>query len=139
MKKLEDLPKRVDFKVPEGYFEELPMRIQSRIATNPEKQGMPAIRVALRYAMPLVAILAIGVVWYMESRPVTIQEKLAQFNEAELTLFVDDAELTSEELAELVTWSAADLDELEDEVYSVLDPSGEGLEISIDELDIENL
>jgi hypothetical protein len=135
--KLEDLPKRADFKVPDGYFEGLPTRIQSRINAGKARRWEFSPRFALRYALPLVALVAIGVVWYQQSNN-SIMEKLEQFDEAQLTYFIEDPDLTSEELAEVYVWSSADLEALEEEVYTALDASGNELDIVIEELDLEN-
>jgi len=137
MKKLEDLPRKADFKVPDKYFDELPTRIQARINAG---KSTPAFvpRFALRYALPLIGLIAIGLFWYNQSNQ-SITDELAKIDEAQLSFFIDDPDLTSEELAENVTWSSDDLEALEQEVYDVLDASSEGLDIVIDELDFENL
>jgi hypothetical protein len=139
MKKLEDFPTRADFKVPEGYFEDLPSRIQSRISGEATKRASTVPVFVLRYALPLAAVLALGVFWYVQTNSPTIQDELATFNEVQLSQFLEEPDLTSEELAESVTWSTADLDALEEEVYGVLDTSTEELDVLIDELDLENI
>jgi hypothetical protein len=139
MKKLEDLPKRTDFKVPEGYFEDLPSRIQTRISGAAPKRALAVPIYALRYALPLAAVLALGVFWYVQTNSSTIQDELATFNEAQLAEFLEEPDLTSEELAESVTWTSNDLDALEEEVYDVIDTSTEELDFLIDELDLENI
>jgi hypothetical protein len=138
MKKLEDLPKKVDFKVPDRYFDELPSRIQNRISASQTPRWQLTPRFALRYALPIIALIAIGIIWYDRSND-TLMTELEKIDEAQLSFFIEDPDLTSEELVENVTWSTADLDALEEEVYDVLDASGEELEVIIDEMDLENL
>jgi hypothetical protein len=138
MKKLQDLPKKVDFKVPEGYFDELPTRVQNRISSGVGRKWQFSPVFALRYALPLVALVAIGIIWYDRSNDTIITE-LEKIDETQLRFFIDDPDLTSEELTENVTWSSADLDALEEEVYDVLNASNEELDVIIDELDFETL
>jgi hypothetical protein len=136
--KLEDSPGKADFKVPDKYFDELPTRIQARL-TNSKSPGWHFTpRFALRYALPLIGLFGIGLLWYNQSNQ-TIIGQLENIDEAQLSFFIDDPDLTSEELVENVTWSADDLETLEHEVYDVLDASGETLDVVIDELELENL
>lgn len=139
MKKLEDLPKKVDFKVPDRYFDELPLRIQNRIAAGKTHRLQFTPRFAVRYALPLLALLTIGIIWYDRSNDPTLITELEKIDEVQLSFFIEDPDLTSEELTENVTWSTADLDALEEQIYDVLDASGEDLEVIIDELELENL
>ena len=138
MKKLEDLPKRADYKVPDKYFDELPMRIQARIDAGRKPRWVLTPRLAIRYALPLMALLAIGIFWYERSND-SIVEQLEKIDEEQLSYFIDDPDLTSEELVENVTWSTSDLEALEEQVYDVLDASDAGLDVLIDEMDLENL
>ena len=139
MKNLEDLPKKVDFKVPDKYFDDLPLRIQNRIEAGQTHRWQLTPRFALRYALPLLALLAIGIIWYDRSSDPTLITELEKFDEVQLSFFIEHPDLTSEELAENVTWTTADLDALEEEVYDVLDASGQELDVMIDELELENL
>ena len=138
MKKLEDLPRKADFKVPDKYFDDLPTRIQARINEGAGSRWHFSPRFALRYALPLLALIAIGTFWYNQSNQSMINQ-LEKFDEAQLTFFIDDPDLTSEELAENVTWSTDDLEALEQEVFDVLDASEESLDIIVDELDFDSL
>lgn len=138
MKKLDDLPKHVDYKVPDGYFDQLPLRIQNRIG-SPHRHGWkPGIAWATRLAIPAIIILAAGALWYQQANN-SIVDRLEKMDAEQLSFFVEDPDLTSEELIEDVTWTTDDLDALEQEVFNVLDESGDGLEIIIDELELENL
>ena len=137
MKKLEDLPKHVNYKVPDGYFDSLPGRIQAKVSEGREPAWRFNLGFSLRYALPLVALLGVGIFWYNQSND-SITDELAEIDENQLAWFLEDPELTSEELAETVVWTTEDLDALEEEVYNAVDVSGEGLDVVIDELDLEN-
>ena len=137
MKKLEDLPKRVDYKVPDGYFDSLPGRVQARVNAGNERSWRFNLGLSMRYALPLVVLLGIGIFWYNQSNQ-SIETQLSGIDEGQLEWFIDD-DLTSEELVENVSWSPEDLEALEDEVYNALDASGEGLDVVIEEFDLENI
>jgi membrane carboxypeptidase/penicillin-binding protein PbpC len=137
MKKLDDLTKKLDYKVPEGYFDSLPGRIQSRVTSGKSASWRFNLGFSMRYALPLVALVAVGIVWYNRANE-SMYEQLEKIDENQLTWFLDESDLTSEELADNVTWSTEDLDALEEEVFNAMDESGEGLDIVIDELDLEN-
>ena len=137
MKKLEDLPKHVDYKVPDGYFDSLPGRVQARISAGTERSWQFNLGLSMRYALPLVVLLAVGIFWYNQSNE-SLETQLQKIDETQLTWFIDD-DLTSEELAENVSWSDEDLEALEEEVYNAMDASGEGLDVVIDEFDLENI
>ncbi len=65
MKRLDEIPKKQIFTVPDGYFEDLPMRIQARIQTPERKSSwIPEFNLALKFALPVVLVGVISVlVW----------------------------------------------------------------------------
>ena len=140
MKKLDDIPKKVIFTVPDGYFDRLPGVIQSRI---PEKKDEKAFQLSwsftLKYALPVLIFIGIGLVWLQRSNG-SLEEKLSLIDTEQLTYYLDDSELTAEELAETMTWSTEDLDALEEDVFSVLSDSGNELNLLLDDynIDLEN-
>jgi hypothetical protein len=137
MKKLEDLPKRVDYKVPDGYFDSLPGRVQAKISAGKKAGWQFNLGLYIRYALPMMALLGIGIFWYNQSNQ-SIETQLLGIDERQLEWFIEE-DLTSEELAERVSWSAEDLEALEEEVYEAIDASGKGLDVVLDDLDLENI
>jgi hypothetical protein len=131
MKRLEDIPKKQSFKVPDGYFDDLPMRIQARIQETEKKPSwawMPAPSFALKFALPVILVGIVSVVvWnnlsstkdpfakldsvpteqllaYLESDDITTEEIIenARFTNATInTLYEQDEEVPAEELDEL--------------------------------------
>lgn len=138
MKRLEDIPKKVDFKAPDGYFDSLPTRIQSRIAARKKKAWQSNLGFSFRYALPVVALVALGIFWYQRDQA-DMWSSLENIEEVQIAMFLDDPDLTSEELAESVTWTSEDLDELEQDVFETLETSGNDLDALLDEIDLENL
>ena len=139
MKKLDDIPKKNIFEVPEGYFERLPGIIQTRTsASSPSPVGIPSWSRALRYAIPVVLLIGAGIFWYQNnslSSRVNVQAELGTIQSDQLAAYLDDHELTTEDLVETVTWSSDDLNDLENAVYSGLDVPHRQLEEILDEYD----
>ena len=119
MKKLEDIPKKDVFKVPEGYFEDLPTVIQSRVAEQrKEKAFIPGLSLALRYALPVVVLGVIGYFWLgPKAEQKSAESILATIETEDLVAYLNETDLTTEELLESVQLDASDVDELEGEIY----------------------
>ncbi|MFM8912135.1 MAG: hypothetical protein ACKOE6_04315 [Flammeovirgaceae bacterium] len=137
MARLEDIPKKQAFKVPDGYFDALPMRIQSRIDAQKQAER-PAFsfgRVALRYALPVVAIAILSVVW-LTQRPGTEVDPLAALNQVsaqELVAFLEDEGITTEDLMEQASLNGVNLDNMQKPLD---DLSAEDLDAIANEFDI---
>ncbi|HTE32178.1 MAG TPA: hypothetical protein VK666_17480 [Chryseolinea sp.] len=121
MKKLDDVPKKQIFNVPEGYFEKLPGIIQSRVAEHQTAgESVSVWRYAPRYAMAIVLVAAITVFWFQRSgNPETTESIIASIETADLVAYIDDADLTTDELMDDVTFHQEDAEGIEDAVYSL--------------------
>ena len=118
MKKLEDIPKKDVFKVPEGYFENLPTIIQARVTgQKKERAFLPSFSYALRYALPVVILGAIGYFWFNPAQPKTAESILATIETEDLVAYLTETEMTTDELLESVQLDANDVDQIEDEIY----------------------
>ncbi len=137
MKKLEDIPKKNIFEVPEGYFEKLPGIIQSRVA-KPESAQIFWIR-SLKYAIPIAAIAVIGMFWYASQSEKTFDEQLASIQTEQLMAYLNDADLQIDDLSESVDWNEFDLEELEDKVYATFEINGNELDILMNEFSVDTL
>ncbi len=132
MKKLEDIPKKQIFEVPEGYFEKLPSIIQSRV--TPEKSEIKSLwavyRYGLRYALPAVVIFAAVLFWFNQSGTEENAETiLASLETQDLVAYLGEADFTMEELLEGGMLDAEDVTQIEDEVY----------EFTLSDKDFENI
>lgn len=136
MKKLEDIPKKQAFTTPDGYFDKLPGRIQARIDAGQKSQWSWSWSVSVRYALSAAVVVVALVIWLRPAAP-GIEEQLSLIDADQIALYLDDADVTSEEMADEVDWSREDLDALEQEVYFNMDNSG--LDEIIDDIDLENL
>jgi hypothetical protein len=119
MRKLEDIPKKQIFEVPEGYFEKLPGIIQSRVTPQQEVKSLwSAYSLTLRYALPVIVILVVGIFWF--TRPQTeinAENMLASIQTEDLVAYLDEADLTTEELLEDVSLNSEDANQIEGAVY----------------------
>jgi hypothetical protein len=141
MKKLEDIPKKDHFNAPEGYFEALPGRISARIEQKPASMERPVFRYTLQYALPVLVLFVLGVVWF--SQPAAdrnnTDDLFANIETAALIEFLADAETTSyEDFLNEMNPSLAEADSLENVVYGLSFP-GDEMEDLLDEIEINNL
>ena len=135
MKKLEDISKKNIFEVPDGYFEKLPGIIQARVA---KPEPTPWFVPTLKFALPIFAILAVGIFWYSSQSQNTIEAQLPAIQTAQLVAYLHDATLNFDDLTESVTWSEDDLNELEEKVFSSFEVSETDLDLLLEEFSTEN-
>lgn len=114
--KLEDIPKKNVFKAPEGYFDKLPGIIQSRIAEKETKPaGAPSFGWVLRYALPLLAVgIALIFIFRQPATMTNPEELLASVSAEELTFYLVESDLSTEELLDLVVLDEIDINALND-------------------------
>ena len=133
MKKLEDIPKNHPFKVPEGYFDKLPGMIQARIAEKSDvKEAKPYFRYALQYALPVVVLAIVAVIYLVPPTTQNADTLLASVSTDELVAYLEESEITTEELLEEMTLDNESVEAIESEVYFNFDE----LE-NFDELDLD--
>ena len=121
MKKLEDIPKKQNFEVPEGYFEKLPGIIQSRVTKQHKERSWGFdFRFALRFAVPAIILLAIGIFWYSRSPMDKSAEKiLASVQTEDLITYLSESDFTTDELLEDVQLNSEDAMNIEESVYEL--------------------
>ncbi len=133
MKNLEDIPKNHPFKVPDGYFDSLPGIIQARVAEKSEvKEAKPYFRYALQYVLPVVVLAIVAVIYLVPGTPQDVDSMLASVSTEELAAYLEESEITTEELLDQMDLNSENVEAIESEVYSNFD----GLE-NIDELDLD--
>lgn len=138
MKRLEDIPKKNIFETPEGYFDELPGIIQSRIAVKSRTTSpFPSFGLALRYAVPLLVIaIALFFVFRSNAPLGNPDELLASVSTEELAYYLVESDFTTDELLDLVELSDEEINALNDEIlYPEMD--NELLEEYADDLLLE--
>ena len=145
MKKLEDIPKKRVFDVPEGYFDSLPGIIQARVSKPGRETAVerPAFAYALRYALPVVLVAAIAVFWVSrQSATATPEAILASIETEDLVAYLKTTDFTTDELLDEVLLDDRDIQEIEEAAFgldSTEDFTEEDLEEIMTELDINDL
>lgn len=121
MKKLEDIPKKTIFEVPEGYFDRLPGVIQSRIAEkNPDRERSSYFALSLRYALPAIVLIAASIFLYQNyynnnnnnNSPADAESMLASVNSQDLIDYLDDDDVSMEDILDDVNTNEINPDEL---------------------------
>jgi len=120
MKKLEDIPKNNIYDVPEGYFDKLPSIIQSRIAEK-ESVHKPFFSYSLRYAIPVLMLAIVAVVWVWSNRKDTMnaEQLLASVDTSSLVAYLEETDVTTDELLESFSLSAEEVTAIESDVYDM--------------------
>ncbi len=130
MKKLDEISRETPFRVPDGYFDRLPGIIQARVA-KPEPRLWFAP--SLKFAMPVAALVVALTIWFTGREGNSIEEQLNEIQTEQLMAYLEGSELSDDLLNEEMTLSEDDLYELEENVFSSMDP----IDITIEELNIE--
>lgn len=119
MKKLEDIPKKQIFEVPDGYFEKLPGIIQSRVTQHrEEKKWWLEYHYSLRLALPAIVLLVAGIFWFSDSpKDVDAENMLASIQTEDLITYLNEGDLTTDELLEHVALDTQDVTSIEESVY----------------------
>ena len=115
MKKLEDIPKKTIFEVPEGYFDKLPGVIQSRIAEkSPIRERASYFSLSLRYALPTIVLIAASIFVYQTyyNQPADVESILASVDSQDLVDYLDEDEVSIEDILEDVDAGEINPDEL---------------------------
>jgi hypothetical protein len=117
MKRLEDIPKKQNFKVPDGYFDELPMRIQARIEANKPTSVVSFSygKLALRYALPVVLVGVISVVLWnnYSAKSEDPMAALENIPAEQLVAYLESDEISTDDIIEHAAFSNATADELQ--------------------------
>ncbi len=129
MKKLDELSKENIFKVPDGYFEELPGILQARVAKPQPKVWFAP---SWKFAMPVVAIIIALTVWLAYRERTSVEDQLNEIQTEQLMAYLDESDL-SDFNNEEVSLSEDELNELEENVLSSMEP----FYITVEDLSVE--
>lgn len=111
MKRLDEIPKKVLFEAPEGYFEKLPGRIQDRIA-KPEPE-IAWGKVAVRYALPLVLMGAAAVFLLINRPSLSPEEVIASIDSEQLVAYLEDVEVNTDDLLDVISLEPTEVESIE--------------------------
>ncbi len=121
--KLDELPKKQLYSVPDDYFKELPSIIQAR-AVKPEQAQTPALiwSSALRYALPVIALVMMLVYFgvRINNDDIDVQAMIDEIPTEELISYITESEITTDELLSLIDLNELDVDGMVDENIKLL-------------------
>ena len=124
--KLDELPKKQVYSVPDDYFKELPSLIQARVV-KPELVKTPVIiwSSALRYALPVVALIMMLVYFgtRLSNDDIDVQAMIDDISTEELVKYITDSEITTDELLSLIDINELDVDGMVDDNIELLNDS----------------
>lgn len=138
--KLEDLPKKQVFNIPDGYFDALPEKIQSRISAQKSEVKLNFfLQYRLQYILPVVVVLMVAVAWFSSTPKANdVSTMLASVETQDMISFLTDSDLTTDDLLDDGSFDTDDADEIETEVYN-LHLGDDGLDELLEEIEIENI
>lgn len=138
MKKLENIPKKNIYQVPDGYFDKLPGILQSRVAKDAKKPWvLPNLVASFKYALPVMIIGIAGLVWFnSQSSNQDAESLLATVDTEDLIAYIEASDISTDELLNEFSLDEQDVIEIENEVYgSAL--SDDELDALVEEFDID--
>lgn len=132
MKKLDDIPRKHPFNVPDDYFDELPGKVHARIH-GASRERSPAFRYTVRIALAAITIAVVAFVWIWKSpakpdnqSPETI---LASLETSELIAWLEEGDVPTDELLDEIQLDNEDAYQIEGAVFN----------LDLDDSDIDNL
>ena len=111
MKKLDDIPKKNIFEVPEGYFDRLPLKIQARLEKPEKTTSVSVWRYSLRYALPVI-VAGFALVYFLRPKSFEPEELLANIPDEHLIAFLDESDISENEVLEVANFDERDADSL---------------------------
>jgi hypothetical protein len=135
MRKLEDIPRKAPFKVPDGYFDQFPTIIQARMAKDGGgARASHVLNFSLKFVLPLVALIAAGIFW-LRPDPAPANP-LDDVDTGQIALYLSDVEHLDLEETEVNGWTTQELDQLKDTIYSNMEYSNDEI---LNDMDLDNL
>ncbi|MEP5611540.1 MAG: hypothetical protein ABJP45_04790 [Cyclobacteriaceae bacterium] len=135
--KLDDIDKKSQpFSVPDGYFEDLPMKIQSRISEEKKSSWvkMPAVRLAFAVAAMLTVVMSIVFV----NQSVTPEDLLADIPEEELLAYIDMLQIDENDILAAFDGSVESIDFFDANGLEDLELEDESLDDLLIEYDLSD-
>ncbi len=112
MKKLDDIPKKNIFEVPEGYFDQLALKIQGRTEVLSPAKSVSQWSYVLRYALPIV-LAAVALVFIFKPKAMQGTELLlASVPSEHLIAYLNESDINEQDLIEAINFDETDVDSL---------------------------
>lgn len=134
MKKLDDIPRKHVFDVPEGYFDQLPARVQARISAGASGRSASwSWAASVRYALPVIVAAALFTGWWLKQAPEDPEAILASIDTEQLAAYIEENGLVTDELVSYGDLTEEDAAAIENEVFEAAFDESD-LDVLLDEL-----
>ena|SRR5258706_357949 len=118
--KLDDIPKKNIFEVPNGYFDQLALKIQGRTEILSPAKSVSQWSYLLRYALPIV-LVAVALVFIFKPKAIRDTEQLlASVPSEHLIAYLYESDINEQDLLEAINFDEADVDSLNVQVQDEL-------------------
>jgi hypothetical protein len=140
--KLEDIEKKNIYRVPDRYFDQLPMRIQSRVnAENPVNRFTFSWKFVTKIAVPAFALVLILFYFGINNSNTNLssEQLLAMVDTEDIIAYLETTDITADEILEEIDLSMLDLD-FSDEgaMMEDIDMDAEDMDVLFDEFGIDS-
>ena len=120
---LDSIEKKEVFKVSEGYFDNLPTRIQNRVIER-EYKSRPAyiFSKSLKFALPVIALIIMSIYFgnrYNDSG-LDVQAMIDEVSTEQLVAYLSESELSTDEILALIDVEELDIDGMLNEDIDLL-------------------
>ena len=139
--KLEDIEKKNIYRVPDRYFDQLPMRIQSRVnAENPVNRFTFSWKFVTKIAVPAFALVLILFYFGINNSNTNLssEQLLAMVDTEDIIAYLETTDITADEILEEIDLTMLDLD-FSDEgaMMEDIDMDAEDMDVLFDEFGID--
>lgn len=134
--KLDDIDKKEVFKVPDGYFEDLPMQIQKRITETPKRQTLRIPSWSLALAASILLLLTF--IFIFPNNNPTAEELLAEISQDEIVAYLDLIDLDEYDIASAIGDEANELNFEDTNVLDGIDLEDQSIDDVLLEYDLED-
>ena len=124
--KLDELPKKQPYSVPDDYFKELPSIIQSRVV-KPELSRTPVFSwsATWKFALPVLAlVIMLGYFGIrLNNDDIDVQAMIDEISTEELVSYITESDISTDELLSLIDINELDVDGMVDDNIELLNDS----------------
>lgn len=110
-KKLDEIKKENVFKVPDDYFADLPQIIQARVHQKSRAHVEIFAMRALRLAVPVILILMVSVIYFMNDPEAKPESLLAQVDARDIVYYLENhTDISTDDIIESIAQEGTSLD-----------------------------
>ena len=120
---LDSIEKKAVYNIRNGYFDELPTRIQNRVIST-EHRNSPGfiLSLSLKYALPVIALIIMSIYFVnrFENAELDVQALIDEVTTEQLVAYLNDSDISTDEILGLIDIDELDIDGMMDEEIGLL-------------------